>query len=66
MIATGPLGVSVNSSYPSAADGTGAYGNTGWAAFANNETAEDQLMQAYAICAQAATVSPDPTQRISK
>jgi hypothetical protein len=49
------LGQNVNSSYPS--NGEGEFGNTGWAGWVNNETAEDAGIFALAICAKAETVS---------
>jgi hypothetical protein len=57
VLTTGQLDVDINSSYPSVGDGSGAIGNTGWAAYANNASATDRVMQVYAICVEARSVS---------
>ena len=46
----GGLGATINSSYPSAGDGTGALGDSGWTVVANNETGADEVLQVYVLC----------------
>lgn len=46
----GGLGATINSSYPSAGDGTGTLGDIGWTVVANNQTGADQLLQVYVLC----------------
>jgi hypothetical protein len=48
-------GESINSSFPSNAKGEA--GNTGWVGFVDNSTGKPQLASAYAICAEAGTVT---------
>jgi hypothetical protein len=53
VIGTGGLNNHINSSFPTAGDGTQTLGNTGWGAFVNNASATTLYMQVYAICAEA-------------
>ena len=54
---SGLLDVNINSSFPSAGDGSGRIGNRGWAAYANNASAFSEVMQVYAICAEPQSVA---------
>ena len=46
----GDLGATINSSYPSAGDGTGELGVSGWTVVANNQTGASQQLQVYVVC----------------
>lgn len=66
VLTSGGIGVEINSSYPTAGDGTADPGIAGWGAFINNHSGTDEAFRVYAVCIEADHVArapaPGPTR----